>query len=1382
MKYRLILAVLIMLTALSVSAQSAVIRVKWDSPNNGPGNDWYHAYWTVQGGLSAAIAGDEVWVAGDSEHPYLECIELKDGVGLYGGFAGTETARDQRNWTLNVTILDGNQASNVVTAPWGATTSTVIDGFTIRNGCDGGIYCYQSSPTISNNTITGNDAVFGGGICVEDCSPTIVNNKIIGNYAYWHGGGIRCRSGYGYETSPTIANNIITGNSTSGFGGGIFCVSCTNPKIANNTITENIALCDGGGVYCGSCANLEVVNNTIAENGGPHGGGVYCGNCTNLKLVNNTIVENSASYGGGVYCNYSSPTIANNIVAFNSSGIYNTEGSPVLSHNDVFGNTSYNYSGLSPGTGDVSEDPRLAPDGVHIQPSLPCLNAGDNNEVGQGWVDIDGQARIQDGTVDIGADESNGCIWYALTVNACPEYPEAPGRTTVTANVFNPVSSEPVENWRVDFSVADGQLVSISNGTVNQPERTTGYGMTDADGNVYAIVERATPGSATVTAWISQPCGGVLTKTITVYFGTSISDSWPMFMHDPQHTGASHRWDTASTENLDLQWEVLVATAYTGRYNWPDHPSTRGAGSYIFPHPYIDSSPVHAPGCPVIVGAWYSGSYTDPVTYGYVVAFNPTTGQQVWRYPDTGFIGAVASTPCIADVNSQKLVYFGSMDGRVYCLNAQTGGFIWSFQTSSRGQESPRILASPTVYNGRVYIGNESARIYCLDAASGAEKWSHNLPADGTWPDRTGVSSVAIGIVNSEARAYVGCDNRHMYCLSTADNPENRVIWDYAKEDSFGLGCVESSPTVYGGTVYVGTSWWMGTDLVALNAETGQLVWRRGLGEEVRATCAAADGAIYVGCDTGHDFFKLDASNGNTMSVLSLYAENYFVGSAALCSAGLAYVGNDNGNFYALRRSNVSQVVNTYATGAFVCSSPAISYAAEAGARWVYVVRRGGKLLAFRTRVPIEWPSVDDAKKAADGTWGTVSGKLVTAVFYNDSGSRIGFAIEEPDRFSGIRVVSDAEVRVGDRVTVDGTAAMESGERIIQATSVVVTSSGYELAPFSIANIDTGGGDYGGQEAVVNDATTSPPTMCVGMNNVGILMTIRGKVRAVVDDDTYNGYFYVDDAYGNLDWGYETGLKDGSSTGSDLNIGIRCRPAPDAQGEPGTLPAVGDYVEVIGVMGVRQINSINARYMWTKTWSAATFEEDPYSYDYYEEWNLLSLPGQPKNPDPAVIFGSPDVIDGRLYRWDALGQGTLVYDIWSPDLFGAMNNSEGYWLNAAEEGTVSYEGYTESTLDRWISAPNGWKLMGMPFTHSTMWPDWKATDGTAMKSIYDASQWGAGWMSSIGFFWDPVGQGTLDFGLEDDWAYTSQLDPWYGYWVETNKHLGLVAPEDSYPE
>ena len=337
---------------LTAANAQTIWYVNDDAPGANNGTSWTDAYTDLRSALAAAQSGDQIWVAAGR---YVGNFTLALGVEMYGGFAGTETELAKRNWKTNSTILDGNQTGSVVTPPPGATSMTRIDGFTITNGnasAGGGLYLYFSSPTITNNTIMGNNAANGGG----------------GLYLWY--------------SSPTITNNTIRHNSNGSFSGALH-LRYSSPMIANNAITGNVVA-------------------------------LYLWN-SSPTIANNTITANAQ----GLYLdNYSNPTIANSIIAFNLLGIWRVGGWATLRDNCVYGNGAFNYVGLNDPTGingNISVDPRLVDPSygnVHIQPDSPCVHAGDN-AYAYGDDDIDGEPRIQPlgGTVDIGADESDGTVW-----------------------------------------------------------------------------------------------------------------------------------------------------------------------------------------------------------------------------------------------------------------------------------------------------------------------------------------------------------------------------------------------------------------------------------------------------------------------------------------------------------------------------------------------------------------------------------------------------------------------------------------------------------------------------------------------------------------------------------------------------------------------------------------------------------------------------------------------------------------------------------------------------------------------------------------------------------------------------------------------------------
>jgi len=142
--------------------------------------------------------------------------------------------------------------SDYVTTPLITTDHTVL-----YNGeIGGGIYCYESSPTIINNIIIENRSEIGGGIvcCGENSMAEIRNCHIAENEASilniastGAGGGIAC-----IYSNTKITNNVIVNNKCGINGGGVWAISnyygqC-KPLIQNNIIQENISLSLGGGM------------------------------------------------------------------------------------------------------------------------------------------------------------------------------------------------------------------------------------------------------------------------------------------------------------------------------------------------------------------------------------------------------------------------------------------------------------------------------------------------------------------------------------------------------------------------------------------------------------------------------------------------------------------------------------------------------------------------------------------------------------------------------------------------------------------------------------------------------------------------------------------------------------------------------------------------------------------------------------------------------------------------------------------------------------------------------------------------------------------------------------------------------------------------------
>jgi hypothetical protein len=451
---------LVLSLAPAPSAHAATVRyVKPSATGSDDCSSWANAC-TLQSALGVAVSGDEIWVAEGTYAPGTDraaTFQLKSGVGVYGGFAGTETAPGERDWVAHPTVLSGDvgtpgdnsdNAYHVVTGS-GTDASAVLDGFTVSGGnadgssqpddCGGGMFNSKGDPTLTNVTFSGNSADdAGGGMFNRVSSPTLTNVTFSGNSAASGGGMLNDCS------SPRLTNVTFSGNSAR-VGGGMFN-SISSPRLTNVTFSGNSAD-DGGGMYNHYDSSPTLTNVTFSGNSADEGGGMsnYVSSPT---LTNVTFSGNSANVGGGggMLNDNSSPTLTNCILwgntAYSGSQIYNSSSTPTVTYSDV--------QGGYPGTGNISADPLFVDadgpddivgtldDNLRLRVGSPAIDAGNNTAVPAGvTTDLDGNPRITGAAVDMGAYEV-GDLYHVFLPLVSRNYTVAPDliveRVTATSN------------------------------------------------------------------------------------------------------------------------------------------------------------------------------------------------------------------------------------------------------------------------------------------------------------------------------------------------------------------------------------------------------------------------------------------------------------------------------------------------------------------------------------------------------------------------------------------------------------------------------------------------------------------------------------------------------------------------------------------------------------------------------------------------------------------------------------------------------------------------------------------------------------------------------------------------------------------------------------
>ncbi|MCQ2302074.1 MAG: right-handed parallel beta-helix repeat-containing protein, partial [Bacteroidales bacterium] len=304
----------------------------------GNGSSWENATSSLQLALNEAVMMQdkpEVWVKGDT---FIGSFKMKEGVDVYGGFAGNETSLQERDLTLHSTILDGNAAGRVLLQETDFTETTVWDGFTIQNGKfsevdEVGPAAYlMANSVLRNCEIKNNTAipkynyygVKGGfvmakGATLENCkihgnsltaskncqfiypavnlengvlkNCEVYDNVVNNTYATTWG-----EAAGVYATGSIIESCIIRNNTASGYNAGVRFYGTAESIMVNCLVANNTAYAYAGVYLESGVNNVSIINCDMVGNkntGSSSGAGLYTGtSSTNNKLINSVVWGN----------------------------------------------------------------------------------------------------------------------------------------------------------------------------------------------------------------------------------------------------------------------------------------------------------------------------------------------------------------------------------------------------------------------------------------------------------------------------------------------------------------------------------------------------------------------------------------------------------------------------------------------------------------------------------------------------------------------------------------------------------------------------------------------------------------------------------------------------------------------------------------------------------------------------------------------------------------------------------------------------------------------------------------------------------------------------------------------------------------------------------
>jgi hypothetical protein len=409
------------------------------------GLSWANAFTDLQEALSIVVPDDEIWVAAGQYRPTSGTTRtisfaLRNGVNVFGSFAGTESTLDERDIDANPSTLNGDigqiglatdNSHSVVTAN-NITTTIILDGFRILNG-------YNTNGSHGGGLRVTNAT--GGEVIVRNC-------RFISHYSNNYGGGV-------YLAAANLRLENCTFQSNQSSNGG--AVHNGNNNGGYSSLVLRDCVFKGNTANSGACLDNTirydhlVIDRCFFTNNTSANSVVVIDDFLSAKLMNSAIIGNRVdgfssrvlrvnTFGSStppfdmINCtiahnrNITTSTLQGEMVRFEKNHLRATN--CILYGNTPFAGRQINngpqvrfslvQGGHLNGINIIDADPQFtAPNATApsnfdatnfdytLLPSSPCVNVGDNDAVDpDALFDLALNDRIRGGVVDLGCYES----------------------------------------------------------------------------------------------------------------------------------------------------------------------------------------------------------------------------------------------------------------------------------------------------------------------------------------------------------------------------------------------------------------------------------------------------------------------------------------------------------------------------------------------------------------------------------------------------------------------------------------------------------------------------------------------------------------------------------------------------------------------------------------------------------------------------------------------------------------------------------------------------------------------------------------------------------------------------------------------------------------